>query len=149
MSSPALGPATESAAALPATYTCDGKDSWPALQWQGIPAGSEELILLAMNVAPVEGKLFFDWAMAAIDPELQGIEAGRLPAGAVQGRNSFGKLGYELCPAKGQAETHVFVLYAIPKRLSPAKGFDPHRLREEALAASGNAGVLAVSYGRS
>jgi phosphatidylethanolamine-binding protein (PEBP) family uncharacterized protein len=134
--------------ALPAPYTCDGKDSWPQLDWQGVPPGTEELVLFAMNAQPVGGKLFFDWAVAGLDPSLQGLEAGKLPKGAVIGTNSFGKSDYEICPPAGQAETYVFALYALPKRLSPAKGFDPHALREAALGASGNAGLLAVSYAR-
>ena len=101
-----------------------------------------------MNAAPVGGKLFFDWAVAGLPADLPGIEEGKLPRGAVQGQNGFGKADYEVCPPQGGAETYVFVLYAIPTRLSPARGFDPHRLREEALAAVGRAGILAVSYGR-
>lgn len=146
LSSPALGPAGE--AALPSPYTCDGKDSWPELDWQGVPDDSAELVLFAMNVQPIEGKLFFDWALAGIPPSLTGLEAGKLPAGAVQGKNSFGKTGYSICPPQGQGETYVFALYALPKRLSPAKGFDPRTLREEAQAVAGHAGLLAVSYAR-
>ena len=101
-----------------------------------------------MNVAPVEGRLFFDWAVAGLPANLSGLEEGKLPRGAVQGQNGFGKTDYEICPPQGQAETYVLALYAIPTRLSPAKGFDPHRLREEALAAVGRAGILAVSFGR-
>ena len=147
LTSPSLG-AGESVATLPATYTCDGKGTWPALQWQGIPTDTQELILFAMNAAPVEGKLFFDWAVAGLPGDLSGLEEGKLPKGAVQGQNSVGKTGYEICPAQGQTETYVFALYAIPTRLSPAKGFDPHGLREEALAAVGHAGLLAVSAAR-
>ena len=100
-----------------------------------------------MNAAPVEGRLFFDWAVAGLPPDLEGLEEGKLPKGAVVGQNGFGKTGYEICPAQGQAETYVFALYAIPRRLSPSRGFNPHGLREEALAAVGHAGLLAVSAG--
>ena len=121
--------------------------AWPPLQWQGVPEGTKELVLFAMNVAPVQGKLFFDWALAGIDPALSGIEAGKLPKGAVQGQNSFGKAAYEICPPPGQAETYVFALYALPNALLPAKGFDPAALRHQVQAISSNAGLLAVSYG--
>jgi phosphatidylethanolamine-binding protein (PEBP) family uncharacterized protein len=133
---------------LPAPYTCDGKDSWPALQWQGVPAGSEELILFAMNLAPVGGELFFDWAVAGLDPSLSGIEAGKLPRGAIRGTNGFGTTGYSLCPPKGQGETYVFALHAVPTALDPAKGFDPLKLRQRVLEEAGNAGVLVFGYGR-
>jgi phosphatidylethanolamine-binding protein (PEBP) family uncharacterized protein len=133
---------------LPTPYTCEGKDSWPALQWQGVPEDTEELILFAMNLAPVEGKLFFDWAVAGLDPSLTGIEAGALPRGAIRGANGFGTTAYSICPARGQSETYVFALHAIPAALNPPKGFDPRQLRQEVLAQGGNAGVLVFSYGR-
>jgi phosphatidylethanolamine-binding protein (PEBP) family uncharacterized protein len=138
----------ESTFAIPPTYTCDGKNSWPALEWEGLPSGTQELLIFAMNIQPVGGHLFFDWAVAGIDPSTERIEAGKLPPGAVQGQNSSGTNGYDICPTKGSPETYVFTLYAIPTRLSPPRGFDPHVLREEALRASGSAGIFAASYGR-
>jgi len=149
LTSPAIQPAANSTLALPTPYTCDGNDSWPALHWQGVPPGSVELALFAMSLQPVEGKLFFDWAVAGLDPSLEGLEAARLPKGAVVGENSFGKNAYSICPQAGSAETYVFALYALPKALSPKKGFDPHTLREEALRSSGNVGLLAASYANS
>ena len=133
---------------LPSTYTCDGKDSWPAFQWRGVPGGTKELALFVMNLQPVGGKLFFDWALSGIDPSLEGIEAGVLPRGAVTGKNSFGKTGYSICPPQGSGETYLFVLYALPKRIPVAKGFEPHELRDRILEVSGNAGLLAGSYTR-
>ena len=134
--------------ALPPAYTCDGKDSWPALSWRGVPPDTAELILYAMSSRPVEGKLFVNWAVAGIDPNLTQIEAGRLPKGAIVARNGFGNLGYSICPAQGEAETYVFALYALREPLSPQKGFDPVALRRQVLEVSGNVGLLAASYGR-
>src|SRR5690348_8530713 len=98
-----------------------------------------------MNVQPVDGTLFFDWAVGGLSPDLEQIEAGRLPKGAVVGRNSFGKAGYEICPAGG-AETYMFALFALPKKLSPSPGFEPLAFRKAVLDESGNAGLLALSY---
>jgi Raf kinase inhibitor-like YbhB/YbcL family protein len=133
--------------ALPATYTCDGKGTSPALRWQGVPAGTAELVIFTMNIQPVEGKLFFDWAVAGLSPDLTEVEAGKLPKGAVVGRNSFGKAGYEICPPSG-AEIYMFTVFALPKKLSAAPGFDPSALRKEVLAISGNVGLLALNYTR-
>jgi hypothetical protein len=132
---------------LPAEFTCDGKNTSPALSWQGVPQGTAELVVLAMNLQPVEGKLFFDWAVAGLSPDLTEIAAGKLPKGAVVGRNGFGKVGYEVCPPGG-GETYMFTVFALPKKLSPARGFDPSVLRREVLEASGNVGLLALSYTR-
>jgi phosphatidylethanolamine-binding protein (PEBP) family uncharacterized protein len=133
--------------ALPAEYTCDGKNTSPALRWQGMPAGTAELVLFAMNLQPVEGKLFFDWAVAGLSPDLEEIEAGELPKAAVVGRNSFGKTGYEICP-EGEGETYMFALFALPKKLSPSQGFEPLALRKTVSEVSGNVGLLALSYAR-
>jgi phosphatidylethanolamine-binding protein (PEBP) family uncharacterized protein len=127
--------------------TCDGSNSSPALHWQGVPAGTQELALFAMNLKPVEGKLFFDWAVAGLSPDLEELEAGSLPAGAVVGRNSFGKVGYEICPP-GASETYLFALFALPRKLSPARGFDPLALRKAVAGISHNAGLLGFSYAR-
>jgi phosphatidylethanolamine-binding protein (PEBP) family uncharacterized protein len=139
-------PSLQGSEALPATYTCDGKGDWPELRWRGVPAGTRELALLAMSVQPVQGKLVYDWAIAGLDPSTEAIEAAKLPKGAITATNSFGHRGYEICPQG--AETYVFALFALPKKLSPAPGFDPAAFREQVLAVSGDVGLLAVSYAR-
>jgi phosphatidylethanolamine-binding protein (PEBP) family uncharacterized protein len=145
LESPSSQPSSGGPQALPAEFTCDGKDSSPALRWHGVPGGSAELVLFAMNARPVGGELFFDWAVAGLDPGLEEIEAGELPRGAVVGRNSFGKTGYEICP-EGGGETFIFTLFALPRKLSPSQGFEPLALRKAVAEASGNVGLLALSY---
>lgn len=147
LQSPSLQASAEGPPRLPATYTCDGRDSWPELRWDGVPADTKELALFAMSVQPVEERLFFDWALAGLDPGLRAIEAGRLPKGAVIGQNSFGKAGYSICP-QGSGEVYLFALYALPQRLSAKRGFEPRAFRQEVLDASGDVGLLAVAYVR-
>jgi phosphatidylethanolamine-binding protein (PEBP) family uncharacterized protein len=147
LDSPSVPPSSGGPGPLPAQYTCDGKGASPALHWQGVPEGTAELVLFAMNVQPVQGKLFFDWAVGGINPTLEEIKAGQLPKGAITARNSFGKVGYELCP-EGSSETYIFALFAVPKKLSPSRGFDPLTLRKEVTDTSGDVGLLAVSYTR-
>jgi phosphatidylethanolamine-binding protein (PEBP) family uncharacterized protein len=147
MQSPVIVAGEGSPGHLAPTYTCDGKNIWPSLSWQGIPGGAAELVLFVMNLQPVEGKIFFDWALAGLDPSLEGIQAAQLPSGAVQGRNGFGKAGYEICPS-ASGEAYMFALYALPRALSPKKGFDPAQLRTEILAQAGNVGLLPAIYAR-
>jgi phosphatidylethanolamine-binding protein (PEBP) family uncharacterized protein len=147
LQSPALVASDGHLGRLAATYTCDGKGSWPALRWGGVPAGSKELALFVMNVPPVEEKIFFDWALAGIDPGLSEISAGELPKGAISGTNGFGKRGYEICPS-GPGETYMLALYALPRTLSPKPGFDPLAFRQEVLDASGDVGLLPGVYER-
>jgi Raf kinase inhibitor-like YbhB/YbcL family protein len=146
LASPDLQSAPGAAATLTAANTCDGKNESPSLIWQGVPPGTQELALYVVNAQPVEGRLFVDWAVTGLDPSLTSLQTNRLPAGAIQGQNDFGRAGFEICPPGGP-ETYVFTLYALPKRLGVSKGFDPHQLREEILAQSGNAGLMAAGYG--
>jgi phosphatidylethanolamine-binding protein (PEBP) family uncharacterized protein len=148
LQSPSSLPSAAGPGALPAQYTCDGKSTSPALRWRGVPQGTAELALFAMNIRPVEGKLFFDWAVAGLSPALEEIKAGELPKGAIVGRNSFGKTGYGLCP-EDTSETYMFTLFALPKKLSASQGFEPSALRKEVLDLSGDVGLLALSYARS
>lgn len=141
-------PTAEGIAAIPAGYTCDGSGATPALRWAGVPADTRELVLYVMNAKPVNGRLFFDWAVAGLDPHSESLAAGALPPGAVVGTNSFGRQGYSICPEPGGAETYIFALFALPKALAPAPGFDPRPLREEILALSGNVGLLTAIYAR-
>jgi phosphatidylethanolamine-binding protein (PEBP) family uncharacterized protein len=135
-------------AMLTAAHTCDGEDTWPELAWRGVPAGTAELALFAMGLRPVEGQLSHSWTVAGIDPDLTGIPSGRLPKGAVMGRNSFGEVGYTVCPPKGSSETYIVTLYALPERLAVRSGFDPNALRREVGQLSSNGGIMAVGYRR-
>jgi len=149
--SPALQPTattTGGVATLPTAYTCDGRDTWPELTWQGVPEGTAELALYVMNLQPVGGELFYGWTVAGLDPNLTGIPSGRLPKGAVEGRNSSGGVGYTICPPKGSSETFLFALYALPERLGAQRGFDPNAVRREIATQAGNSGVMAVGYRR-
>ena len=149
LESPTLRPPpTGGPAMLAAANTCDGEDIWPELAWQGAPPGTAELALFVMSLRPVENELSYSWTVAGIDPNLTGIPAGRLPKGAVMGRNSFGKVGYTVCPPKGSNETYIFTLYALPERLTARSGFDPNALRREVGQLSSNGGIMAVGYRR-
>jgi phosphatidylethanolamine-binding protein (PEBP) family uncharacterized protein len=132
---------------LPSTYTCDGKNSPPTLEWNGVPAGTKELVLFVLGLQPVGETLFFNWAVAGLDPGLTEIPTGQLPSGAILGRNGYGKEAYSICPAQGQGETYVFALYALPQALTPKRGFDPMSLRREVLGLSGDVGLVTAVYG--
>lgn len=146
LSSPAAQAGSTSAGELPAAFTCDGADRSPPLRWHAVPSGTAELALFVMNAKPIDGELFFDWAVAGIDPKSKGLRAGQTATGAIVGRNASGDVGYSICPPKGAEETYIFALYALPRRLSPQPGFNPASLRTQAVSASREAGLLAVTY---
>jgi phosphatidylethanolamine-binding protein (PEBP) family uncharacterized protein len=147
LSSPNFISTASSEYELPATYTCQGKNAPPTLKWSGVPAGTKELVLFVLGLQPVGETLFFNWAVAGLAPSLTEIPTGQLPTGAILGKNGYGKQAYSICPAKGQGETYVFALYALPRELSPKRGFDPMSLRKEVLGLSGDVGLVTAAYG--
>ncbi len=138
--------ASSSASTIASRYTCRGADESPPLQWRGVPNGTQELALFVIATQPVDGKLAFPWAVARISPTFTGMQAGQVPSGAVVGRGSSGQARYSLCPTGGR-ETYVFILFALPKSLSPQSGFEPAALRMQAKAIARHTGLLVGSYG--
>lgn len=133
---------------ISAHYTCDGANISPPISWSHVPPNTQEIDLFLFNLAPVNGKLFANWAVAGISPKLHGLAAGQLPAGAVVGRNSRGQVAYSLCPAKGPAVRYAFLMYALPKKIPVQTGFVAEKLRETALHQAESAGLLGLSYKR-
>jgi hypothetical protein len=84
----------------------------------------------------VNEKIYFDWAVTHIKPTVHSITAGKLPPGAVVGRNSKGQAAYDVCPPKGAPETYIAILFALPHALPANAGFDAGALRHQALHAA-------------
>jgi phosphatidylethanolamine-binding protein (PEBP) family uncharacterized protein len=119
-------PAFERNGSIPPQYTCDGADTSPPLQWQHLPAHTQELVLFVIDGSSNGSTGGIRWVVAGIDPSLPGISAGQLPAGAVVGLNSAGKAAYGgICPAKGKPAPIEFVLWALSKKIPLGNGFIP------------------------
>jgi phosphatidylethanolamine-binding protein (PEBP) family uncharacterized protein len=131
---------------LTSTNTCKGKNSSPEISWTKVPPGTKELAVFAVNVKPVKGTLYFDWALAGIDPGITHLKAGEVPADAVPGRTSSGAKGWSLCPRNSKSETYIFSVYALSKALSPNEGFDPLKLRVKATPLTKKVGLEGVTF---
>jgi len=108
---------------------------------------TQELVLFAMNVQPVAGKLFFDWALAGLDRGLEGLEAAKLPRGRWWAKTASARPAMRSAHPRERPKPYVFALYVLPERLLPRQGFDPAELREAVQQISRKAGLLALSYG--
>jgi hypothetical protein len=97
--------------ALPARYTCEGAKLSPPFQWAGVPEGTVELALVAMD----REAGFVHWVVAGLDPLLVGLGDGSVPESAVEAQNSEGGAGYSPpCPdPKGPVHHYDFTLYAL------------------------------------
>jgi hypothetical protein len=133
---------------LPKRYTCDGGNISLPFTWSEIPAKTVELDLFIFDVASVHGKLVPVWAAAGLKPTLRGIPAGKLPPGAIVGRNSLGQNDYSICPPKGTTGHYVSLLVALPQAIPAQPGFDPEALVNKAATVAEFEGRLAFSYKR-
>jgi phosphatidylethanolamine-binding protein (PEBP) family uncharacterized protein len=136
---------------MPAGYTCDSRDLAPPLSWGAVPANTVELSVFLLQLATSEkGKTTIAWAVTGIDPKLHELAAGKLPTGALVGRNSAGHEKYSVCPPKGQTARYLFVLYALPKHLGVKRGFTGVKLLNSILGGTANApfGAILTGYTR-
>lgn len=131
---------------LPARYTCDGADTSMPVRWSGVPHGTEELVLFILNIQPVHGKPFVDWSVAGLSPGLHGIPAGRLPLGAVVGRNTLGRDAYSICPERGQLQLYIAALFALPHRLALRSGYDSLAVYQQAEHLARAQGLTSARY---
>jgi phosphatidylethanolamine-binding protein (PEBP) family uncharacterized protein len=133
---------------MPARYTCDGAGLSPPLQWTNLPSGTAEFFLLAIDLSG--GKTdAIQWAVGGLNPSLRGIAAGRLPPGAVVGRNGDGKAGWGgICGARGRTHHVAFLLYALSRKLGLKPGFNPAHLRGGLSGATLARGLTVGTYQR-
>ena len=101
---------------IPETYTCQGADVSPALEWQGEPSGTLSFSLVVEDPdAPVG--IWTHWLLYDIQPNLHQLSQGFKPASklGLSGTNDFGRQGYGgPCPPRGHGpHRYFFRLYAL------------------------------------
>ena len=107
-------PAFAEGADIPRDHSCDGGDAPIPLQWSGEPPGTAEFALI-MDDPDAGG--FVHWVVTGIPAGEGRLDAGSLPPGVVQGRNSSGGTGYRgPCPPSG-SHRYVFTLIALSSPL--------------------------------
>jgi phosphatidylethanolamine-binding protein (PEBP) family uncharacterized protein len=133
---------------IPTRYTCDGADVSPPLEWHGVPHGTAELFLIAVDLSGSTSDAI-QWAVAGIPPSSSGLSAGGLPAGAVAGLNSAGKAGWGgVCGAKGQVHHVAFLFYALKQKLGLKSGFNPVVARDALKGSTLGTGLTLAVYNR-
>jgi Raf kinase inhibitor-like YbhB/YbcL family protein len=138
-------PAFAGGGRIPVRFTCRGADVSPPLRWSRVPSKTKEIALLMIDRSAPGGP-FTHWALAGIPPTDRGLPTGRLPSGAVAGRNDFGKVGYGgPCPPAGKVHHYVIELLALAKRVRLSRGFASDALTDQRPIA---AGVLPGTFSR-
>lgn len=125
---------------IPRKHTGDGEDVSPSLRWSDVPEGCTEFALIMDDPdAPTE-EPWVHWVLYKISADTNVLPENVLqtetlstPAGAIQGENSWGTIGYRgPAPPKGHGVHHYqFKLYALDAALSLQPGLDKESLLEK------------------
>ena len=113
--------------AIPARYTCQGQDVSPRLSWSGQPGNTASFALIVGD-PDAPGGTFTHWVMfnlpAAVTKLPEGVpKSDTIENGAIQGKNSSGKIGYMgPCPPAGKQHHYQFTVYALDGTLMLSPG---------------------------
>ncbi len=98
---------------IPSMFTCDGEGINPELIFKDIPKETKSLALIMDDPDATRGVTWDHWVMWNISPDTVSIKEGSVPAGAVQGQNSWPQNEYGgPCPPHG-SHRYYFKLYAL------------------------------------
>lgn len=112
-------PAFAEGKAIPARYTCEGRDINPPLAFGAVPVGTRSLALIVDDPDAPAGT-WVHWVVWNIPADTREIEEGGLPAGGLQGMNDFRRNSYGgPCPPSG-THRYYFKLYALDMTLNLA-----------------------------
>ena len=114
---------------IPTKFSCHGEDISLPLAWGDPSEGTQSFALIMddPDAKAVAGFVWIHWVIFNIPPETRSITedlptTGTLPDGSLQGKNSFGHLGYGgPCPPSGMHHYH-FKLYALDTMLNLSTG---------------------------
>lgn len=104
-------------------FGCTGQNISPSLNWSGVPAGTQSLVLTVYDPDAPTGSGFWHWLVFDIPASATSIalnagmlNSASLPPGSIQGYTDFGFSGYGgPCPPAGDpAHRYIFTLYALP-----------------------------------
>lgn len=121
MSLTITSPSFQMNGAIPALFTCDGKNISPELNFSNIPEGTQSLALIMEDpdvpkTVRADG-MWNHWIVWNISPQTMQIREGEVPLGIV-GINTNGKKAYAgPCPPDRE-HRYIFTLYALSTILS-------------------------------
>jgi Raf kinase inhibitor-like YbhB/YbcL family protein len=114
--------------AMPSGFTCDGSNASPPLKFAKVPKAAKDVALIMADPDAPSGT-FVHWVAWHLPKG--GLPEETLPAGVVQGKNTFGNDAYAgPCPPAGSEPHHyIFTVYALAKQLTLPAGASADDLR--------------------
>ena len=119
---------------IPVEHTCDGDNVSPPLEWSQVPDGTAELVLLFED-PDGPGGTFVQWVLFGLDPASGGLQEGKVPAGAIGGKNDYGRTDWAgPCPPIGKPHRFIFTLLALSEPSDLVEGASPRKDLPQALS---------------
>ena len=118
---------------IPVSYTCDGQDISPPLEWSEPPMGTRAFALI-VDDPDAPGGVFTHWVIFNLSSDSRKLAEAtpaqaQLSPGALQGKNDFGRIGYSgPCPPVGRPHHYQFNLYALDQTLNSKAGISRKEL---------------------
>ena len=123
-------------------FTCDGSKLSPSFDIAGLPDGTVTWGLSIVDQMALDAA---HWVAANIDPVINHVDAGVVPAGAVQSLNRLQKVGYAApCPKAGEPHTYVLTVYAVSQQLEVSDGMDAETMLTSLEA--GSLGITSITF---
>jgi Raf kinase inhibitor-like YbhB/YbcL family protein len=132
----------EEGAPIDALFTCDGSKLSPSFDIAGLPEGT---VTWGLSIVDQTAANAVHWVAANIDPAINHVDAGVVPAGAVQSLNRIQKVGYAApCPKAGELHTYVLTVYAVSQQLEVSDGMDAETMLTSLEA--GSLGIVSSAF---
>jgi phosphatidylethanolamine-binding protein (PEBP) family uncharacterized protein len=115
---------------IPREYTCDGANRTPTVEVSRTGPGGNAIV---MTDPDATGGTFVHWTRW----------------GTTEGRNSFGKVGYDgPCPPKGRPHHYVLTAYVLKQKLGLPRGAEPDAVIAQIRKFASASGSITGLYGR-
>ena len=129
-------------APLDVQFTCDGSRLSPSFNLAGFPEGT---VTWGLSIVDQTAANAVHWVAANIDPAITQVDAGVVPAGAVQSLNRINRVGYAApCPKAGEPHTYILTVYAVSQQLEVTDGMDAETMLTSLEA--GSLGITSTSF---
>ena len=118
---------------IPTKYSGEGQDISPPLSWSGVPAETKEIVLICDDPDAPTPQPWVHWVIYKIPGDVTALEENvakspqpAVPAGTLQGRNSWPKVGYggPMPPVGHGMHHYYFKVYALDAPLDLPAGQD-------------------------
>jgi Raf kinase inhibitor-like YbhB/YbcL family protein len=134
-------------AEIPSSFTCEGKDTSPALSWTGVPEKTKSLVLIVDDPDAPDPKApkmtWVHWVVYNIPVSAHELPEGvkKLPPGTGEGLNDWRRTGWGgPCPPIGR-HRYFFKLFALdtvldlhhPKKTEVERAMEGHVLAKTEL----------------